>query len=168
MFPKSFLQSWKHWRRNTSACRKVLNFNCSLLGNVQTEISPTTTKTPKTRHPFSHDYIIHNSDLIAPHQTDRQTGSESCSENNRPSPDMSDGVEKTKHVRWENNASFHQVQLHGRDIKLRQRGEWSSSSFGMDFLLFLFSYYYYFFPSLTGWESPLPIATIWMKIWGRL
>lgn len=72
MFPKSFLQSWKHWHRNISACRKVLNFNCSLLGNVQTEISPTTTKTPKTRHPFSHDYIIHNSDLIAPHQTDRQ------------------------------------------------------------------------------------------------
>lgn len=35
---------------------------------------------------------------------------------------MSDEVERTKCVQRENNASIHQVQLHGRDIKKTSGG----------------------------------------------
>lgn len=59
---------------------------------------------------------------------------------------------RPRYVRWgwkdkacsrENNASIHQVQLRGRDIKLRQQDEWSSSSLG---IFFLSLSYYFFLP----------------------
>lgn len=98
-----------------------------------------------------------------PQHFTRQAGTELCSENNRPGPDMSDGVERTKRVRGENNASIHQVQLHGRDIKLRQRDELSGSGSGIVsvFLFFLLKFFFYFFfPPSLGRDSPLPITTI--------
>lgn len=98
-----------------------------------------------------------------PQHFTRQAGTELCSENNRPGPDMSDGVERTKRVRGENNASIHQVQLHGRDIKLRQRDELSGSGSGIVsvFLFFLLKFFFdFFFPPSLGRDSPLPITMI--------
>lgn len=89
-----------------------------------------------------------------PQHFTRQAGTELCSENNRPGPDMSDGVERTKRVRGENNASIHQVQLHGRDIKLRQRDELSGSGSGIVsvFLFFLLKFFL-ISSSLPHWEE---------------
>lgn len=72
---------------------------------------------------------------------------------------MSDGVVKTKRVRMENNASIHQVQLHGRDIKLRQVSEQSSSSFRIFFFSLIKGFFFY----LAGRDSVKQIRKIWMK-----
>lgn len=70
---------------------------------------------------------------------------------------MSDEVERTKCVQRENNASIHQVQLHGRDIKKTSGGGthfWDGLIFSLSLSLS---------PGL-GETVILPITTIWMKI----
>lgn len=161
---------WKYWW-NTSICwnacwrgSSFLNLSLSSASNLGsadlTEIihishnlhaKPAAALAGKDKSTFSWLHIIDNSNLSS--SPDRQVPNCVLKITGRPRY-VSRGW-KDKACSRENNASIHQVQLHGRDIKLER----SSSSFGMGGGVCF---------SLTGRDCLLPVTTIWMKTWGRL
>lgn len=91
-----------------------------------------------------------------------QTGTELCSENNRPGPDMSDEVERTKRVRGKTTPAF--ITFNYTEETSNLDNEMSNALLDLGWIFFwLLKCFFVFSFHLTGRDSPLPITKIGMK-----